>query len=71
MLCLHYTIHSDNIITVTGTLGMSLSNKSINQTIGMNPAGYGSTMRITDGALGHYHEENSSMQCTFFQPLEV
>jgi hypothetical protein len=37
----------------------------------MNPAGYGSTMRITNGALRHYHEENSSMQCTFFQPLEV
>lgn len=37
----------------------------------MNPADYGSTTQITDRALGHYREENSSMQCTFFQPLEV
>jgi len=50
---------------------MSLCNKSINQSIGMNPGGYGSTMWITDEALGHYHEENSSMQCTFFQPRKV
>ena len=30
-LCLHYTTHPDNIITVTGMLGMSLCNKSINR----------------------------------------
>jgi hypothetical protein len=45
--------------------------QQINQSIGMNPAGYDWTMRITDGALGHYDGKNSSMQCTFFQPLEV
>jgi hypothetical protein len=54
---------------------MSLYNKSIdqsiNQSIGMTPAGYGSTTHITDIALGRSQEENSSMQCTFFQPLEV
>jgi hypothetical protein len=50
---------------------MQQINQSINHSIGMNPAGYSSTMRITDGALGHYRKENTSMQCTFFQPLEV
>jgi len=45
--------------------------QQINQSIGMNPGGYGSTMWITDGAVGHHHEENCSMQCTFFQPRKV
>jgi hypothetical protein len=45
--------------------------QQINQLIGMNPEGYGWTMQITDGGLGHHDGENSTMQCTFFQPLEV